>query len=459
METKTKEIMSDSEIRKNVLSMIIPVSVEGILQMISSTVIMAMLGQVDVLAVNAVGVGTRMTQLLWSFVKGMGVGITVCVARDVGAKKTDRLKLTSIVGMLSLIVIVIFFSGLIVLFAEPIVRFFGGSAEMMAQSVDYMRIICIGLPFWTVMLCNASVLQGFGDAKTPMVVSVIYNVVNIALGYFMIFGGCGLPAMGIHGAAWSTVLSQIAMCVLCLGILIKKDIITGMFKELASSWKKTSEQLKYLYKIGVPSAFENMVWQLGSIAMMKPIISYGDIPYASHLLAMQAESISYMPTMGFGIATTSLVGRCFGAEDYDSGYKYFKKIEKYMLSITITVMFIMVVFRRFLMGILTPSPEIIDLGSVYLVITAFTLIPQNLHGVITGALKGAGLTKPPMYIAVACLWGIRVTLTYVFTYLVTGSTIQYVWIAMAIDILTRFVMSSTYFRKKKIFSSTENMQA
>ena len=159
METKPREIVSDSEIRKNVLSMIIPVSIEGILQMISSTVLMAFLGRVDVLAVNAVGIGQRMTQLLWSFVKGMGVGITVCVARDVGAKKTENLKITSIVGMLSLICIVTFFSGLIALFAEPIVRFFGGSEETIVQSINYMRIICIGLPFWTVMLVNASVLQ------------------------------------------------------------------------------------------------------------------------------------------------------------------------------------------------------------------------------------------------------------------------------------------------------------
>ena len=71
----------------------------------------------------------------------------------------------------------------------------------------------------------------------------------------------------------------------------------------------------------------------------------------------------------------------------------------------------MVVFRKFLMGILTPSQEIIDLGSIYLIITACTLIPQNLHGVITGALKGAGLTKPPMYISVICLWGIRLLTT------------------------------------------------
>lgn len=455
MDTK-QHVVSDKEIRTNVLSMIIPVTVEGILQMISSTVIMAMLGRIDVLAVNPVGIGTRITQLLWSFVRGIGVGITVCVARDVGAKKTDNLKLTSILGILSLIVIVIFFSAIITVFAVPIVSFFGGSEDTMAKAVSYMRIICIGLPFWSVMLSTAGILQGFGDAKTPMKVSIVYNIVNIVLGYLLMFGPFGLPQLGIYGAALATVISQIIMSVICTVILIKKKILTNVLKELKSDIANTKAQLIHLYKIGVPSALENMVWQLGAIAMAKPIISYGEYSYAAHQLAMQAESISYMPTMGFGIATTSLVGRCFGAREFDNGKKYFKKIFKYMGWISAITMIIMIVFRKLLMGILTPSQEIIDLGSIYLVITAATLLPQNLHGVFCGALRGAGHTKPPMYIAVVCLWGIRVVLSYVFAYLIPGTTVVWVWFAMSTDILMRFVLSSTYFRKVKIFEHSAN---
>ena len=122
MENKVLSASSDAEIRRNVLSMIVPVTIEGILQMISSTVIMAMLGRIDVLAVNAVGVGTRITQLLWSFVKGMGIGITVCVARDVGAKQEKNLKLTSILGVFSLILIVTFFSSPSSGFSAPLRR-------------------------------------------------------------------------------------------------------------------------------------------------------------------------------------------------------------------------------------------------------------------------------------------------------------------------------------------------
>lgn len=451
MENKVLSASSDAEIRRNVLSMIVPVTIEGILQMISSTVIMAMLGRIDVLAVNAVGVGTRITQLLWSFVKGMGIGITVCVARDVGAKQEKNLKLTSILGVFSLILIVAFFSSLIVAFAPPIVRFFGGSEETMANSIIYMRIIAVGLPFWSVMLSTASILQGFGNAKTPMKVSVVYNIVNIVLGYVLMFGPLGIPKFGIVGAALATVISQVAMCFVCMVILIKKKIITDMFKELKANMANTKAQLVHLYQIGIPSAFENMVWQLGSIAMMKPIIQYGDYSYAAHQLAMQAESISYMPTMGFGIATTSFVGRSFGAGDMETGRKYYKKIFKYMGTISAMTMTIMILFRRQLMGILTPSEDIIALGSIYLIITSCTLIPQNLHGIFCGAMRGAGYTKPPMYIAAACLWGVRVSLSYIFAYLVPNTTIVWIWIAMSIDILCRFALSSTIIRKLDIF--------
>lgn len=453
MEKQQVATVSDKEIRQNVLSMIIPVTIEGILQMISSTVIMAMLGRVDVLAVNAVGIGTRFTQVLWAFARGIGVGITVCVARDVGAKKRENLKLTSIVGVLSLAVIVALFSLFSFIFTEPIVGMFGGNPDTIAKSIVYMRIVLIGLPFWSFMLSTAGILQGHGDAKTPMMVAVVYNCINIALGYCLIFGKFGFPELGLYGAAISTVVAQILICVVSCVILIKKKIMVGMVAELKKDWKNTIGRLKYLYKVGIPTAMENVLWQAGSMAMMRPIISYGDIPYATHQLALQAESISYMPTMGFGIATTSLVGRCFGAQNYADGHKYFKKIFKYMAIVSAITMVIMVLFRTVLMGILTPSAEIIKLGAIYLIITACTLIPQNLHGVYCGALRGAGYTKAPMYIAIVCLWGIRVTLAYVFAYLIPDTNIIWIWLAMSVDITMRFVLAFAYFNKVKIFKT------
>lgn len=447
--------IDEKQIRQNVLSMIIPVTIEGILQMVSSTVIMAMLGRIDPLAVNAVGIGTRMTQLLWSFVRGMGVGITVCVARAVGAQKTENVKLISLVGTGSLVVLVGFFSALLAIFAPEIVGFFGATETMLDSSIKYMQIICIGLPFWSVMLSTAGVLQGFGDARTPMIVSVVYNVVNIAAGWVLMFGKFGFPQMGIVGAAISVVFAQIVMCFICLYILYRKGILRNVITELTENISNTWAQLKHLYSVGVPSAFENMVWQLGSIAMLKPVISFGEVPYATHQLAMQAESISFMPTMGFGIAATSLVGRSFGANDMASAKMYFKKIFKYMAIVSGCTMFILLFLPKMLMGILTPSPEIINLGAIYLVITGCTLIPQNLHGVYCGALRGAGHTKPPMYFAMICLWGIRVPLTYIFAYLVKDTTIVWVWFAMSTDILTRFILSSTYFRRAKIFKTRQ----
>ena len=457
MENQQVATVSDKEIRKNVLSMIIPVTIEGILQMISSTVIMAMLGRVDVFAVNAVGVGTRFTQVLWAFARGIGVGITVCVARDVGAKKKENLKLTSVVGVLSLAVIVALFSTVSFLFAEPIVNLFGGNPDTIAKSIQYMRIVLIGLPFWSFMLSTAGILQGHGDAKTPMMVAVVYNCINIGLGYCLIFGKFGFPQMGLYGAAISTVVSQVLICIVSCTILIKKKILVGVIAELKQDWQNTVARFKYLYKVAIPTAMENVLWQAGSMAMMKPIISFGEVPFAAHQLALQAESISYMPTMGFGIATTSLVGRCFGAQNYADGHKYFKKIFKYMAIVSAITMVIMVVFRHVLMGILTPSQEIINLGAIYLIITACTLIPQNLQGVYCGALRGAGYTKAPMYIAIVCLWGIRVTLSYVFTYLVPKAGIDtniiWIWLAMSTDIVMRFVFAFTYFNRVKIFKT------
>lgn len=449
--TENKGIRYDlKEINRDVFSMIVPISVEGVLQMVVSTVLMAMIGRIDVLAVNAIGIGTRITQLLWAFAKGIAVGVTVMVAKDLGAGHKQNLRINAVNGLASLFAVTAVCSLGIYTFAPQIVHAFGGSAETMAQSILYMRIISVGIPFWSILLTTSGILQGLGDAKTPMFLTSAYNILSIAIGYVLIFGNFGFPSMGIAGAGWALVIAQLIMAVISFTTLVKK----GIFKaETVEGYSRQVQfmALKGLYIVGLPAAFENMLWQLGAIAMMKPIIGYGDYAYAAHQMSMQAESISYMPTMGFGIAATSLIGRCFGANNYDKAKVYFAQIKKLLLYVTATIMFVMIVFAKPLMGILTQSPEIINLGAWYLVIAAVTLIPQNLYGVYCGAMRGAGYTKLPMYLAFTGLWLIRVPLSFISAYFIAGSTIHFVWIAMGIDLITRYFLSRYTMQKKDIF--------
>lgn len=449
---------SIKEINRDVFSMIIPISIEGVLQMIASTVLMAMMGRVDVLAVNAVGVGTRVTQLLWAFVRGIGVGMTVTVAKDLGAKRQDKLRKNALGGIVSLFCITGFFSALIYFFASPIVRAFGGSENTIAQSISFMKIIAPAMPFWSILLTTAGILQGLGDAKTSMVLTSLYNLINITIGYVLIFGKLGFAPLGVVGAGWAMVISQVSMAVISLSVLVYKGVFRNRkldesSQELLEKYS-TSAALKTLYKVGIPAAFENMLWQLGALAMMKPIISFGDYAYAAHQLAMQAESISYMPTMGFGIAATSLIGRCCGAGELQKGKLYFDQIHKMMFRITLVIIGVMVIFPKQLMAILTESPEIISLGAWYLIITAATLLPQNLYGVYCGALRGAGYTKLPMYMAFAGLWLVRVPLSFIFAYLIPGTTILYIWVAMGIDLVTRYTLSRMFYKKMDVFKET-----
>lgn len=443
------------EINRDVFSMIIPISIEGVLQMIASTVLMAMMGRVDVLAVNAVGVGTRVTQLLWAFVRGIGVGMTVTVAKDLGAKRQDKLRKNALGGIVSLFCITGFFSALIFVFASPIVRAFGGSEGTIAQSIAFMRIIAPAMPFWSVLLTTAGILQGLGDAKTAMVLTCFYNLINISVGYVLIFGKLGFTSLGVAGAGWAMVISQVTMATISIAVLLYKGVFRNVpFEASASELPEkygTASALATLYKVGIPAAFENMLWQLGALAMMKPIISYGDYAFAAHQLAMQAESISYMPTMGFGIAATSLIGRCCGAGELQKGKLYFNQIHKMMFRITLVIIGIMVIFPKQLMAVLTESPEIINLGAWYLIITAATLLPQNLYGVYCGALRGAGHTKLPMYMAFAGLWLVRVPLSFIFAYLIPGTTILYIWVAMGIDLVTRYTLSRMFYKKMDVF--------
>ncbi len=441
-----------SKLRKNIFSMIIPISLEGLLQMVASTIIMAMIGRIDVVAINAYGITTRIVQLVWAVIRGLGVGVTVCVASDTGARRLDRIKMTSICGMFSLVFLGIIASIILAIFAPVILPFFGGDPNMASLSVSAIRLSVIGLPFYCVMLITASILQGQGNAKIPMFVTWIYNILAAFLGYVLIFGRLGAPAMGLQGAMLAILISQVAMCFLSLFTLYYYGPFRGgkLIKELKEYKAQIPYTIKRIFRLGTPTAIENLLWQLGSIAMMRPIMSFGDYAYAAHQLGLQAEAISYMPTQGFGIATTALISRSLGAENMDLAKAYFSKIKKYITIVTLCQGIILVVFRYPLMGLLTDDAALIELGTYYLIWAAVALFGQNFNGVLSGALRGVGQTQMPMVVSVIGLWCVRVPFSYLAAYVLPGSTVIYVWIGMTIDHWVRVSLSSYYLRKKKL---------
>lgn len=447
--------MDKNKINKKIISMIVPITIENVLQMVAGIVSMGMIGRIDALSVSALGISMRITQIIWALFKGITTGATVFVAQYYGSGDIPSVKNVIKQTLLSGISVVIILQLLIYTQAERLLMIFDPKPELLSLATLYLRTVSFGLPFVAIMLIIGGAMQGMGNARVPMFITMIMNIVNLLVGYTVIFGRFGFSAMGVRGAAVATVVSQMTAAFLGLSIIFSKNGILKFNKSLLTFDKK---QIINVYKVGLPTSMESIFWQMAAIILTRAILTFGETAFAAHQLGLQAESISYMPAAGFGVVATALIGQALGAKDKDLARLYLRQIIKGSLAITSVSTIILIGFPKIMMSLLTNNEEIINLSAVYLILMGIVQLPQNATGVLAGAMRGAGYTKVPMMIAGTGLWGIRVPFALLLTYVFKQSIIA-IWTVMCIDLVFRFIFCFFYYKSKSIYDNkllTEN---
>ena len=446
-----KEKVSDmKEIRKKIYSMILPITIENILQMTAGFVSMAMIGRIDAIAIASLGLSTRITQIIWALFKGVTTGGTVFVAQAYGSGNHKTVKHVIQQTLISSIVLVFILQQFIFWKAPLLLKIFNPKPHLLANAAIYLKIASWGLPFVAIMLVVAGVLQATGNAKTPMQIAFIMNVTNIVFSFILIFGKFGAPAMGIRGAAIATVIAQFTGAMIGIFVLFNKN---GILSSLCNRkfFKLDLKQIGKVYKVGMPTALESIFWQISAIILTRVILSFGETAMASYQLGLQAESISYMPAMGFGVAATAFIGQAVGAKDEILGRKYMRELLKGSAILTSISAFILIFFPNSVMRLLTNDVEVIKIGVIYLIIMGLVQLPQNIAGVLNGALRGAGYTKVPMIVAGVGIWAIRIPLALLLTYKFNMS-IEAIWVVMGLDLIVRFILSVTLYKTRDIYN-------
>lgn len=450
----TLQTESLKEMRRKIYAMILPITIASVLEMTTGLVSMAMIGRINSassVAVDAIGISSRITSIVWALFKGITIGASVFVAQAYGAGNTKKLKKVIQQTIISSVAVVLILQQIIFWNANSLLSIFNPSPQLLESGATYLKTVSFGLPFLTIMLAVAASLQGMGNAKTPMFIAFMVNVLNIGLSFILIFGPLGLPALGLRGAAVATAIAQFCGASVGLFILLnKKGVLHSLFNR--SFFSVDFRQIIDVYKVGIPTSMESIFWQIAAIILTKAILTFGETSFAAHQFGLQAESISYMPAAGFSVAATTFIGQALGARNSERGKAYLKETLKGTLWVTVVCSSILVFAPKLLMRALTPNMEIVNLGAKYLIIMGLVQIPQNVSGVLNGALRGAGFTRVPMYVAAAGLWGVRVPLTLILTYKFHLSIIA-IWIVMGVDLIIRFLLSLTIYKIKDIYSN------
>ena len=279
---------------------------------------------------------------------------------------------------------------------------------------------------------------------TPTALNILMCLLDVVFNFFLIFPtrtidivGVSLTVpgagLGVPGAAIGTALAYMVVAALLMRSLCIKSPELRLTQE-KGSFRPTKKCFVNAMKIALPMGCERVVMcgaQIMSTVIVAPL---GTIAIAANSFAITAESICYMPGYGISNAATTLVGQSIGAGRKELTWR-FANISVWMGIAVMAIMgVVMYVTAPFIMGIMTPVDEVVDLGARILRIEAFAEPMYAAAIVVYGVFVGAGSTLASSVMNLASIWGVRLSLAAV---LAPKYGLEGVWIAMCIELCFR----------------------
>jgi putative MATE family efflux protein len=379
-------------------------------------------------ALAGVGVATQLMFFVISALSAVAVGSAVLVAQAVGAVDyplANRLAKQSLVWAVILSVPLVLIG---LFFAEPLIASFGMEPAVNEIGTAYLRVT-MGTVFVLVVRFIASgVLRGAGDTRTPMLLTLLSNALNIVLVYALIFGRLGMPALGAVGSAWGTFIARSIGLVLLLIVLWRGR--NGISIRGPAHWWPTWSAAKGILGLGIPAAVEQVVITSAFILQTMVVAHLGTLVLAAQRVAMNAMSLSFLPGIGFAMAATTLVGQSIGAKRRAEGQAAARIATVWAVVWMGTLGVVFFLFAEQIVGLFSNDPEVIAIGAAGLRVVAFTQPLWAVSFVQAGALRGTGDTRYPLWVNAIAMW-IAIGLGALFVTRFGGELVS-VWAAFLI---------------------------
>lgn len=278
-------------------------------------------------------------------------------------------------------------------------------------------------------------MRGLGKTKLAFYVGCTGNIVNLAVSCMLIYGW-GLPCLGARGAAWGTGAYQLTGGLLAVCLLMKHPVLRLGWRDI---FILRLTAMKRILRISLPAAMEQLAIQGGRLIYSFILVSVGAVQFAAHQIAVQVESLSFLPCFGFSVAAMTLVGQNLGKTKPELAAQYAWVTTKIAFWSMSAMEIFFLLFARQLTSFFTSEADVIYWGILCVMLAALEQPFIAVSSVLAGALRGAGDTKWPMYIAVVGVWFIRVPLVYLLIVLWKQNIIA-AWVITAADFLVRSII-------------------
>ncbi|WP_321345015.1 MATE family efflux transporter [uncultured Draconibacterium sp.] len=301
----------------------------------------------------------------------------------------------------------------------------------------YLLLCCSYLPFMFFFTLK-QFFEGIGNTKIAMQITLIANVINIAVNYVFIFGKFGFPQMGLMGAGIGTLTSRICMPLLFIYFIVRNNRYKRYFV-FARYQKVFKKDISDLLRIGVPIGFQLIV-EVAAFGIGAVMMGWlGETPLAAHQVALGLATFTYMISLGVSQANTIRVSHQMGEKDYVSLRRaVFASTHLVLLFMSISAL-IFILGRNLLPFMFTTDKDVIKVAAGLLVIAAVFQLFDGLQVVMQSSLRGMADVTKPMFIAFIAYLLIGIPTSYVFTFVLNAGP-QGIWYGYLVGLGTAGIL-------------------
>ncbi len=345
---------------------------------------------------------TLVIYLLW--LVGMlfaviATGSTPLVARFTGAGQRDLANLATNQSITAGLVWAALLMAVGLPIAAPAVGLMGLEGASAAGATRYLMIELCVLPAIMLERVGIACLRGAGDTMSGLWAMILVNIVNIAVSYTLVTGAGGLfPSFGYDGVALGTASGHLVGGGLLLAMLIVGR--AGLRLRLPQM-KPDPAMIRRLLRIGIPGGVEAILIVTCNLIYLRIVLKLGDVAAAAHGVAIQVESLAFMPGGAFQIAAGTMTGQYLGAGDPHRAARSAWIATAIASAIMVAAGALFWLDTETLIGwFLKDKPEVVPLAAQLLRLISLAMLPLAISMVLAGALRGAGDTRWPLVITV-----------------------------------------------------------
>lgn len=438
---KEKHMFSNKEL----WALLLPVMVEQLLTSLMGTVDTIMVSNVGSEAISAVSLVDSINILVIQAFAALAAGGTIVCSQYLGRQDKKNAGNAAAQVVLATTVLSLFVTIVCLAVRTPLLRLVFGAVEpeVMDNSEVYFFYTALSFPFIALFNSGSAIFRAQKNTRTPMVISVTSNFMNIAGNAFLIWG----MHMGVAGAAIATLVSRI-FCALAVMYCLRRpcyELTVRNYHQIRPDWGC----IKRVLSVGIPSGIENSMFQFGKLAIQSTVSTLGTVAIAAQAMTNILENLNGIAVIGVGMGMMTVVGQCIGAGRDDEAVYYIKKLSIWGELVLIGSCLIVFAATKpiTILGGMEPQSAAMCFEMMFAItivkplVWMFSFIPAY-------GMRAAGDVRFSMTVTCVSMWLFRVSLAIVLCRF-TDIGPMGVWVAMFTDWTVRGIVFLHRFYSRK----------